>query len=120
MIEHVDEEQQTNRVFYSNMNTSTTMEQEAHRRQAATLHEKSLKLIRKTSTEVIDGSASNVKSRDNSNLKSRGSIQPFATENSHEVIEQNFGNGFNDNPYSQNNPMDFTISRNSHANYLPS
>ena len=69
---------------------------------------------------MIDGSASNMKSRDNSNLKSRGSIQPFATENSHEVIDQNFGNGFNENPYSPNNPMDFTISRNSHANYLPS
>lgn len=118
MIE-ATEEDNSNRAFYSHMNTSTTMEQEAQRRRAAAMQED---LIRQTSTEVIDGSASHLKSRDNSNLKSRGSIQPFATENSHEVIEPNFANAYsgeNLQPFSQNvNPL--TNSRNSQNNYLTS
>ena len=57
------------------MQTCTTAD-----RRAAAMMEDQLKLTGQVSTEVIDGS------RYPSNIKSRGSMAPFAIENSHEVL----------------------------------
>lgn len=58
------EEDNSNRVFNSHINTTSTLEQEANRRRLAALTEESQSKIAIMSTDVADGSVGNQRSKD--------------------------------------------------------